>query len=310
MELIYLPVTTYPHLFKLAIDQTFNHNIKFEDYLELSTYIIEIELIRCGFIKDIAKIKSYNEKVYKDTITSLLSKSDVDWKSHHYSIFGLFILGEYELASKLSEKYFHTTCPEIDLHLDKLKSHYEVTTTLRFLNKIISQICDDSFNCFNYKLRIKSNSSLISKIILSQSFTLDKIINLNSDFLSNIRMPYDLVGIQIITKTCNIVEFNKISERIISIFKLNKIQLINQNVFYADWMNRISLIGYYDNGKLSVPFQIHLWDVHAFNYENMCYGNYKMKKLFIPIIKNWYDYLEKPLKSFEYSKVIVENLVK
>lgn len=307
MKLEYLPITAFPFLLKSTIEQTSQHSVDFEQYLYLSNFVSEVNKIRCQFYSDFAKISLTDSKTTQKYIKHLYEDSLINWQSYHYSVFGLYILGAYDLATAANEKFFKLNNLNISNCLDHIIHNLNANSSVKELYKIISELFYQENAEIISSIRLKSNYSILAKIILSNAFSLNSIINLQEAELSESIMPYDLIGIRVITKSSNRLFFENITNRTNNLFKSKKCSLTDQNVFSPQWMLRKSFIGTWSNDGINIPFQIHLWDNKAKIYEHMCYGNYKLNKFFIPIIKNWKYYLDKGITEFEYINLATES---
>src|ERR1051326_3228962 len=285
-----VPPTAFPRLLQLAVSQTFLHSIPFESYLLLCDSVQHVLLTRYAAIRVLTSVETSNQDaVFK--LLEVLRAGDCESFDHNGSVFGLYVLGAYKDASQLVEKIFQDRNPSIWNEINKITTQSLISLAKQILHETLEDYLAETSAEATLSARIKSPGSIFAKLISTGELDLGQITRLDPRDLSSRPMPYDLIGAEIAVKNSNAEMFGEFSTSLKKYFALRDMPLTDQNVYGPNWMGRKSLAGIMRLDGEAVPFQLHGWDHSARRYEWLSYGNYKMNKLFYPLIPNWQSYL-------------------
>ncbi len=300
------PATAFPRLLKLAVGQTLVHSVSFESYLLLCEFVQQVLFTRQRAIKLITSIAPSNQDGIARLIERLrIGDCNLD---HHGAVFGLYILGAYREASELVEETFQTRNGSLRDEINEITSRPHISAAKDLLDETLEDYFAKGETKGTVSTRIKRPGSLFAKLISTGALDLGRIIEIDRHDLSENLMPYDLVGAEITVNTSSMELFGEFTEALVAQFASRDMPLTNQNVYSSDWMGRKSFEGKISIDGNGVPFQLHVWDQKARRYEWLSYGNYKMNKLFYPLIMNWERYLDSDLGNLEYAALAVSNL--
>jgi hypothetical protein len=263
-------------------------------------------LIRHRAIKLITSIVPSNQKAIASLIERLrIGKCNLD---HHGSVFGLYILGAYKDASELVEETFQSRNGLLGNEISQITSRPHISAAKWVLHESLEDYFAKVDTEATVSTRIKRPGSLFAKLVSIGELDLGQISEIRANDLSESLMPYDLVGGEITVNTSNLELFDKFTTSLAQQFASRDMPLTDQNVYSPDWMGRKSFEGKIIMDGQGVPFQLHVWDQKARRYESLSYGNYKMNKLFYPLIQDWERYLDRDLGTLEYAALAVSSL--
>ncbi len=300
-----LPATAFPRLQQLTVRETQLHNISFERYLHLSEFVQNVWLARfCALqiltscLSDEANIKGLINRLRDGACGNL---------DHHGSVFALYILGAYQEASELVEEHFQERDGGLATAIKQITSGVHVKGALRELNARLEHFLHQADAHTTLSTRIKKPGSLFAKLISTGTFGLDEINTMNIHYFQEGELPYDVVGAEITVDADKLDKFHGFCKSLCDYFTSGGVQLTNQMVYSPDWMGRQFFEGSMKIDDRVVPFQLHVWNHKARRYEWLSYGNYKMNKLFYPLINNWQSYLDQDLDIFEYAQLVIST---
>jgi hypothetical protein len=302
MDFVDIPPTTFPKLLQYAFSQTLAHLGPFEDYLRLCEFIQQVGVARSQAVSLIGASKA-NPDALEPFIHSLRSTASTSLGLHR-SIFALYMVGAYNDASKLVEESFQNRNSIWYRAILDALNRLDLTIAKQQLHAMLKAYASTSTDTpINIATRVKKPGSLFAKLISTGELDLAEV-NKADVRLEEIPLPYDLVGGQIIIESRGIEGFKKTTKELVEHFASNLIILRDQMVYSPEWMGRKSFVGKFRIKENDVPFQLHVWDQIAQRYEWLSYGNYKMNKLFCPVISNWKDHLTNDLNFAEYATLV------
>lgn len=306
MDLQDLPATAFPKLQQLVVRQTQVHNLPFEGYLLLCEFVQNVWRARLhaltvlsSSLSDEADIRALIRRLRSGTSESL---------NHHGSVFALYLLGAYQEAAELVEEYFERRNSTIASAIKQITGGAYARGALQELNERLEDFLRNADVHATLSTRIKKPGSLFAKLISTGKFDLDLISAMNVHPLREDELSYDLVGAEITIDVDQLDKFHGFCRRLSEYFISRNVQLTNQLVYSPDWMGRQFFEGKMKTDDRVVPFQLHVWNLKARRYEWLSYGNYKMNKLFYPLIKSWQSYLDRDLEMLEYSRLVISTV--
>ncbi len=308
MRLLDIPPTAFPKLQQLATLHTLSHQCTFEMYNQLAEHIQHVMMTRHRALLTVTTTRPSTEPQIEKLIAGLKADGhNSDSLDFHGRIYALYMLGAYQEASELVEHFFRLRNLSTAERLDAFKTQLNVVDVRTEIERMLHKCFLTSTYQTEVKTRVKSAASLWAKLIMAgvidplefeesvpKSFTLDL-------------MPYDLIGGEITVTTSGRQTFESFIQILNNYFLAEGIQLRDQEVYSPGWMGRKSLEGKFLHEGRLIPFQLHVWDHIARNYEFMSYGNYKMNKLFYPPISDWKTYLEIDLPKLQFSSLVITN---
>lgn len=308
MKITTIPATAFPILQQIAVNQTSLREFSFETYLKLTELIQHVFRMRSFALSLLINTKSKtNSLVLTDYLNVLQNAERLD---HHGVVYYLYLLGAYKEASQFVETHFKRNNEPLEKRIQEIKTELSVNQGETMLKDILkSCLIRERLDPIT-STRIKSPGSLFAKIISINKLNFETLVTMSPEELSENNLPYDLIGGSILVNNLTNQEFNYFIDRIVAYFEKKGLPLVDQNVYSPSWMKRKSLIGSIELNKKSIPFQLHIWDKIAERYEYLSYGNYKMNKIFCPVLIDWQSYIKKELSEIEYSKILISNLLK
>lgn len=305
MHLSELPATTFPILQEAIIEQTSLRDWSFERYLDSAEFVGNIMQKRMRAVRLLIETQLPNS--FREQTDYLENMPDTVL-DYHGKVFCFYLLGMYQQASLLIENHFRKENPIFHSQIQKIKDILAVDSAETYLNDSLHRLAMKEDLDLILSTRIKGSGSLFAKLFTIKKLSVEKLPELKPTDIYRDLMPYDLVGGSIFTNKMTQSSFTEFIQRVFGHFAKDGITLVDQNAYFSNWMNRKSLVGKMKIESDAVPFQLHIWDMPAKRYEFMSYGNYKLHKVFYPLLLNWRDYLATDFAEVTYTRLVIASL--